>query len=1128
MNKQLRRSLSIVFWSLAAVAMLILLGGNVPEIEFSAPDLPEIELGTREAPYIVNGTANWTTGTKAYEYIRVENGGSLWIKPDSTVTVSHYIEVVGTGSKIKIESATVTVKGGRFSAICEGINIKDSNVRVYNATLPPQGADGYPSLIHWETRADKAVNIQIDGSTISCEATDGGDGVSGDGGHGGDGGGSTVIIYAGHSNYKVAITDSTITSQGGAGGKCGPGHAGNTGGTGGESKLQIDSLNAIELENVNIFSYGGEGGEKVGDGTGGPGGKSFSVWLKAQDVFSLRNTLEGSEDYISQLISRGGIAHNIMGTDDVIRGDSQIELASGKTMMINDNPPVDREMDMLTLIESSTLVIDAGEGASIYSAHCMNFKGKEVLPTARQADFGVDMYWWLTVIVQGSDGTPLEDADVAIEDSVTEIALTSDVTDEEGKVHFNILGFSLTTSSGSRSPKQYNVRVTLLEIEKSRTQYTVTTRQTEIFELKLIDITVMSIQGKTPPSPDWNVWPESVGGMVIVKGTSDPPPNSDTVITQAWATINGGGQESLVDTSLKEDFKPYSTWEYRWDTSYILTKQENTLELSATNGRFISTFKFNITVDQEAANHIPSVFSISLSTKNTIDGIPFILDNEDSDYTYINATLKDADFDSNILDKGTKIHYVEIFIEDETGTLVIPPMKLLTSSKYITYDDLVPDEWKLSYGWNTRKQVGEEFDFKDGNYTIYLRCADNGNLVSDNVSLSCRIYHQVKPKAAIRQVGIIEADGKIPVVAVTTSTITLNAPMGETFGKDDWMVTTVKFDATAALEQGLLFGSYDLNGYYYSHNKNDPLEWQKDLVFTWYFDDGSGATEGEAAIRHEYNTSKYDKEYSEFRSFTKDWNVRLVVEDKEGLKDSIILTIIVKFTPPPVPPEMPFVWVFNWSMPLHKPAFLGPLVGVLCLLNIIGLAVIMVRRQMLNGKAEKKKKALNAAARKRIMLAAKSQETTGFTGYKKAKAGAYSNVETVSDFSENDRSQFMISQQAAAAQREAEAQKIVEVPATEQITQGGPAMAAHPPSTTAPPATQPAVTTAPPATQPAVTTAPPATQPAVTTAPPATQPAVTTAPPATQPAATTTTAPAATTTAPATATTAPATTQPPK
>jgi hypothetical protein len=264
----------------------------------------------------------------------------------------------------------------------------------------------------------------------------------------------------------------------------------------------------------------------------------------------------------------------------------------------------------------------------------------------------------------------------------------------------------------------------------------------------------------------------------------------------------------------------------------------------------------------------------------------------------------------------------------------------------------------------------------------------------------------------------------------------------------------------------------------------------------------------------EYNTSEYDTEYKEGGKYLKDWNVLLVVEDKEGLTDSLILTIEIEFDPPPVPYSMPFVWVFTKSLPLQKPMYSGPLVLVVALLNIIGLAVIMLRRKMLNGTAMKKKKGLKAAAKKKLILAAKSQETAGFTGYKKAKAGAYQNVESVSAFNEQDKSQFMIAeklhvQEAIPAPVIADTAPLV-IPAAAEV----------PPAHVAPAATQPAVTTAPPSTQPAVTTAPPITQPAMTTMAPVS--AVTTAPAATQPAAITTTAPAVTT-APA-ITTAPATT----
>jgi uncharacterized membrane protein len=163
--------------------------------------------------------------------------------------------------------------------------------------------------------------------------------------------------------------------------------------------------------------------------------------------------------------------------------------------------------------------------------------------------------------------------------------------------------------------------------------------------------------------------------------------------------------------------------------------------------------------------------------------------------------------------------------------------------------------------------------------------------------------------------------------------IGLKAPKGD-------YEATVKFDASGAEMDNILYGSYDLNGD--NFDRYNPLTWDDDLEFTWDFGDGSGPVKDESIIYHTYIVSEDDPDFSEEAVFNKEYSVILTVTDAEGLNSQYVITIDIEFTPPETPMQSDTTDSNNISA-----AFIASVVIIVVVVVVI-IAVVVIMVIMMN------------------------------------------------------------------------------------------------------------------------------------------------------------------------------------
>lgn len=1010
---------------LVAVMMLVCLG--ITSSDTGTEGLVDTAPATRADELVLDNAQLTVTSNKVYTSITMLNQSQLTIK-GTTVLVYGEVVILGT-SEFKVEQSTVTLKGGSLIANCAKFKLVDSEIIVKNETTPDGGSksagageDGYDSSFQVKCNKD---NIAFTNSIIRIEGSKGGTGMGV--GHGGEGGYASCGIETDDNGlYKISMDDSTIKLTAGKGGDSGSG-ASDKAGDGGDCYFNIRSFNKVEISNTEINCSAGQSGEKTGQGSYGINGESMEVKIEADDDIIVDNGL----DEYSTFWSKGGSYTSDL--DIFVEGNSQFKFLSGKSIIMDENKQFENEYYILTNITAKTVYMEAEEEGFLYNVAINNPSG-----SPKTNGDTINVYWWLYVSVYDNSGQALENADVTVYYASNDQEVDSDKTDSDGLMYMLLKAAVATTTT---TQIIYDIEVSTRGITEMRSNRALYTNTLVEFPIKLVSVEFTSIQSQTP------AWGMTVGGMCVIRGTASPPPVEDSHISLVTVKIDGTPMKVVQDGEAPD---AYSAWHVDWDTTDEAEGMHEII-IWASDGNFNSETSINVTVNQDAVNHLPEIVSVSIpqAPKGELKVSP-------DSKIYVNGTCTDEDFDSDGITQGKGVSKVVVMIFDQYDFLL---HRGETNAQEKTIDT-----WTFSYRWDVKKKNGDgSLMFDDGTYKVYAFAVDNGNpqLMSLNNSDDSNMEE------------VIITHIQWPKLIVQYEGDTIGETLTVTTGKGDTSIT-ILFDAS---------NSYDPNGPNYKEGVTGS--YSQDLLYYWLIAKQGKDPESQSSTNtNKIITLEYTFEFAaaeEEKETRTTYDITLTIEDAEGLRKTQTFTLVINIIGPDKQAEMPLVAITHMAIPLATPLLFLAGLGLFVAVNAIAGVAMLIKRVREKNTLQKRLKGLEIRKKLRQQQYEKRKQKDQFVDY---EAGAKMLEQAgTPDVLKN---QPTAADQAAAAQFAADP---TEKAASPSQPTGTPPPATPPPAAGTPPAaagTPPPAAGTPPAAPPAAPAQKPPAPPAGT--PPAQPP----------------------------------------
>lgn len=654
--------------------------------------------------------------------LNVTDNGSVIIKGELTVW-----EVTAHCKSFKIDGGELICKNGEpydktgvesrvIIHTRKGIEISDMGEIICQGKPGQQSDepdtkasyDGGVGLI--DLTSDSYISI-TDGSVIECRGGAGGTGVEGDINKGGDGANGVITLQANGTNssskISILISDSTVSTSGGAGGDSSISPSGLAeGGVGGNGKLNIisKSNDKIKIEKSTIKATGGSGGGSSAGGMPGAQGNG--------DIDISCNILYAD-------------AYKVDG-----KGNDEAEWFDGLTIIHADG-------------FTPYIGIDAPEGAYLYVPDLKPLGKDPIIPTATTPKTNIYIYYTLTVTVQDISGTKLEGVTVtAVSGSGTESGTTSD-----GMCRLLLLAYSITKNNNGRQDWRVSAGLSGATAELPDDVVLENMHNYETIQLTLISIEIDTIRYK---ERDY----EPVDGMIVY----DTVTIIGNTSTFQGNTINVKVQVGSADEVLAKDIsaaKDFSRWSFDWITTALTV---NTLyrikaEAKSTDGKFASDEYINLTIGDMPK---PPELTVEAPQDNIT-----VNDYSGSTGLSISGTAWDPNWDSVQLALGKDVAEIKIIIKDASGSVVSTGSVKSTSGLKLNETS---HSYTWSYKWSTRQiDTQNNFIYPNGVYSIEVSALDDSEppLESGKITKKINLHHVLIPTAKIKDITVVENAKKI-------------------------------------------------------------------------------------------------------------------------------------------------------------------------------------------------------------------------------------------------------------------------------------------------------------------------------------------------------------------------------